>query len=160
MSRVWGVPAITAVMLTVACGLPHDPADTLNHVRHGTLRVGVVNNPPWVVDEGAQVTGVEGRLVAILAAALDARVEWVREPEFGLMRTLKDRDLALVIAGFDENVPWAKSVALTRPYVESPPGTAHVLALPPGENAWLLFVERQLEAHQGEVDDWLGARRP
>jgi polar amino acid transport system substrate-binding protein len=131
-----------------ACGLPRDPSGTLDYVRGGTLRVGVAHNPPWVIDRGAVVDGVEGRLVASIAGAIHAKVEWVRGPEFELIKALHKRELHLVIGGFDAKLPWAQQVAFTRPYMTSPEGVAHVLAAPPGENEWLMLIEQTLEWHK------------
>jgi polar amino acid transport system substrate-binding protein len=131
------------------CGLPRDPAGTLEYVRGGTLRVGVAHNPPWVIDRGGdEVDGVEGRLAASIAGAVHARIEWVRRPEFELIKSLRKRELHLVIGGFDAKLPWAQEVAFTRPYMTSPEGVAHVLAAPPGENQWLMLIEQTLEWHK------------
>jgi polar amino acid transport system substrate-binding protein len=134
-----------------ACALPRDPAGTLDYVHGGTLRVGVANNPPWVIDKGGQVDGVEARLAAVIAANAGARIEWVRLPEFELIKALRKRELQLVIAGFDAALPWAEEVAFTRPYLTSPEGVAHVLAAPPGENAWLMLVERTLQSQESSL---------
>jgi polar amino acid transport system substrate-binding protein len=202
-----------------ACGLPRDADGTLARARHGVLRVGVVRAEPWVSDSNGAVAGVEGALVARIAQALDARVEWVRRSESELLEGLHARKLDLVDAGLTKESPWAKEVALTRPYYVDtlvvaaargasvgsldglqvavevgdpiadelrgrgavpvavpdiaratlpvavpswraaalglvPTGVVlgehpHVLAVAPGENAWLVYVERTLrrEAH-------------
>jgi polar amino acid transport system substrate-binding protein len=125
--------------------MPRDASHTLERVRGGTLRVGIVENDPWVVDRGSAVGGIEGRFVTDVASAIGARIEWVREPEFELIRLLHDRKVQLVIGGFDTKVRWAQEVALTRPYLERD-RKSHVLAAPPGENAWLMFLDQRLEA--------------
>jgi len=133
------------------CGIPRDAAGTLESVRGGVIRIGVVANRPWVVDRGTTVDGVEGRLASAVASSLGARIEWRRMPEFELMRALRKREIQLVIGGFDAKLPWAREVAFTRPYLESPDGKAHVLAAPPGENAWLVFLDRELDARKGQI---------
>src|SRR3954470_6776346 len=119
------------------CSLPRDAAGTVDFVRGGVMRVGVVHHPPWVVDHGEVVDGIEGRLVSAIAQRVGARVEWVRGPEFELIQSLSRRELQLVIGGFDVSLPWAEKVAFTRPYLKTPDGLAHVIAAAPGENAWL-----------------------
>ena len=138
--------AFAAGLLLCGCGVPRDASNTLNNARGGTLHVGIVANPPWVIDRGSAVDGVEGRLAARLAQGLHARIEWVRLPEFELIHALHERKLQLVIGGFNPQVTWAREVALTRPYYEGADGTPHVLAAPPGENAWLMRVDQELEA--------------
>jgi polar amino acid transport system substrate-binding protein len=151
---------ICAPLALVGCGLPRDAAGTLRYVRGGTMRVGIVANRPWVVDRGDTIEGVEGRLVTGMAASLGARIEWVRLPEFELIRALHRRELHLGIGGFDAKVPWAQEVALTRPYLESPDGKAHVLAAPPGENAWLVLLDRTIEARKAEIPSLLAEAVP
>jgi len=161
---------VPLLLLTVACNLPRDPDRTLNRVTHGTMRVGIVHNPPWVIDSGIDVTGVEAAIVKGLAHELGARVEWERGPAPRLFEKLHDRELQLLIGGFTDTLPWRQQVAFTRPYYESPaPRDAppsrrgnterHVLAAAPGENAWLVRVEQALHARQAAVPAALAAER-
>ncbi len=212
---------VAIVVATVACNVPRDADGTLDRVRGRVLRVGIVNAPPWAVDTGGSVSGVEAVLVTALAGELGARVEWVRRPEAELMAALHDRGVDVVIGGLTGDMPWKKEVALTRAYytdtvvVGVPQGTVmrevrgqtiaiedgdpvagelkkrnampviaadlarapgavaapvwrlaalgrvntgivlqeqkHVLAVAPGENAWLVRVERALHARQAEI---------
>src|SRR4051812_18681677 len=87
------VLAFYYLFICAACALPSDSSRALDRIRGGVMRVGVVANDPWVIDTGLKVDGIEGRLVAALAAVMDARVEWVRKPEFQLMRALRDREV-------------------------------------------------------------------
>jgi polar amino acid transport system substrate-binding protein len=219
-------PIVVAGLVVVgACGLPKDADGTLDRVRGGAMRVGVVVDTPWVTDSAGAAGGVEGALVAQLARELGARVEWVRRPESALLQSLHDRELDLVIGGFTDASPWKAKVALTRPYYtdtvvvavahapDTPTGiqrqpiavtagdplvavlrgrgatprpvrdlallrdssvavaaplwrldalrrvslgvvvheAPHVLALPPGENAWMVFVERLLHAREATI---------
>jgi len=141
---------VVSTLLLSGCGIPHDASHTLQNITGGTLRVGVVANEPWVIDRGATVEGLEGELVQRVAASIGARIEWVRMPEFELVRAVHDRRIQLVIGGFDPKVRWAKDVALTRPYLETPDGKAHVVAAPPGENAWLMVLDRQIELFKSQ----------
>lgn len=147
-----------------ACHLPRDADGTLDRVRGGTLRVGVVSAPPWVADSAGALGGVEVRLVEDLARTLGARVTWARRREAELFEALHRRELDLVIGGLTAEEPWGKEVAFTHPYlvdtvgVDLTPGTVtrtivreHVLAAPPGENAWLVHVERFLRTRQAQV---------
>jgi hypothetical protein len=79
------------------------------------------------------------------------------------MTALSERRLDLVVAGLDAESPWAQDVSLTTDYltadeVVTVPGAEpvdtgthlsgldHVMAVPPGENAWQSTVERFLLA--------------
>jgi ABC-type amino acid transport substrate-binding protein len=156
--------AVAAALVLVACGLPRDASGTMDRVRHGTMRVGVSPSPPWVTDSAGTLGGVEVRLVEDLARTLDARVLWVRRSEGELLPALRERELDLVIGGLTASEPWRQEVAFTHPYyvdtvgVALVPGTVtrtvvrqHVLAAPPGENAWLVHVERFLRARMSQV---------
>ena len=151
------IPVIV-LSVVVACGLPRDPQDTLERVRGGTLRVGFVVDTPWVTESGGRAGGIEGAIAAELARGLGARVAWTHASETPLLTALHDGDLDLVIAGLTTESPWAAKASFTRPYyvdtttvdgerTEVP----HVVAVPRGENAWQVHVERVLESRKGEL---------
>lgn len=214
--------AILLALASAACDLPRDAGGTLDRVRGGTVRVGVVDNPPWVVASADGVGGVEGAFVTGLARELGARPVWVRRPEAELLAALKHRELDVVIGGLTSDVPWKREVALTKPYYtdtvvvgvapSAPPmrdlkgvpvaveagdpvaavlrkkdatpvsvadlahapgpvaaptwrlaalgrqssglalqQTRHAIATAPGENAWLVLIERRLRAQQSAI---------
>lgn len=119
---------VAASVLLGGCDWPRDAAGTLNDVRGGTLRVGVTDNPPWVVLQDDAPAGAEIRLVEALADDLDADIVWVEGADADLMEALHGRSLHLVIGGFDAAAPWAKQASLTRPYIT----THSVVAVPTG----------------------------
>jgi polar amino acid transport system substrate-binding protein len=129
-----------------ACGFPRDTDHTLEHVRGGIMRVGVVDHAPWAHASESGVSGVEPALVADLAHQLGARPEWRRGAESELLQSLHERELDIVVGGLTADSPWKSEVALTRPY-EGGDDAKHVLAVAPGENAWLMRVEEYLETH-------------
>src|SRR5829696_8655423 len=135
-----------ATVCTTACGLPRDADGTLDRVRNGTLRVGVAVDTPWVTDSGGAAGGIEGWLAAEIARSLRARAAWVPGPHPRLLKELSERRLDLVIGGLEDSSPWSTEVALTKPYFEK-----HVVAVPLGENAWLVHVERELRARKPQV---------
>ena len=92
------------------------------------MRVGVTENPPWVVLQEDAPAGAEVRLVEALAADLDADIEWVEGADAELMEALHGRSLHLVIGGLDATAPWSKQASLTRPYLT----THSVVAVPSG----------------------------
>jgi ABC-type amino acid transport substrate-binding protein len=118
----------------------------MDHIQGGVVRVGVVEHPPWAVASARGVSGVEPTLVADLARQLHARPAWRLGAESELLEALHDRKLDIVVGGLTSDSPWKSEVALTRPY-EGGDDAKHVLAVAPGENAWLMHVERYLETH-------------
>lgn len=213
------------------CDMPRDPVNTLERVRGGTLRVGIVENDPWVRISESEPSGVEIDLVKQFADEVGAsRIEWVQGSEDELMEVLTKYDLDLVVGGLVQSSPWSKNVGFTRPYFQSevvvgipgtnhppdleglevavqPPSAAeailakkgavpvrmtdlsealgpvaapawkieslgmtptrhdltklkHVMAVPPGENGWLVRLERFLLAREPHVKEALKEVRP
>ncbi|MEX2494954.1 MAG: transporter substrate-binding domain-containing protein [Woeseia sp.] len=201
-------------MLLAGCELPEtfpvDPERTLQKVRGGSLRAGVIHAPPWVIAEG-DPSGVEADLVRHLARDFAADIEWVRGAPDQLLVLLEEHELDILIGGFEKSSPVTKKVGKTRPYASvewwllgqaadadisgepvgvehgkaaalvkaahatpvfrTRPGAPalqvlprmgkkapvppqgirvlgsshHVLLLPPGENAWVVAVDRSLQ---------------
>ena len=148
--RVLGV-VVVLVGLLASCGLsvPADPNGTLDRVTGGILRVGVSPNPPWTeVTQGTEPTGTEVELVREFAATLPAEVSWTAGGEEALITAMEHGELDLVIGGLTADTPWEKHAAITTPYAEGigPDGKRIklVMAAPPGENAFLLRLEKFL----------------
>ena len=153
MPRWWRVTLLVTVVtaLFAGCGvtIPTDPEGTLERVSAGTLRVGVSPNPPWTeATQGAEPTGTEVRLVEEFATGLPAEISWTVGGEESLVKMLEIGELDLVIGGLTADTPWADHVAVTKPYGEAtgPDGKRIklVMAAPPGENAYLLTLEKFL----------------
>ena len=135
-------------LLAAGCQYPRDPEGTLDRVEGGTLRVGVIEDPPWVDLSGPEPSGVEPELVRRFAAQLDAEIEWVEGTESDLAEALAGFQLDLIIGGLDRGWPYGKELALTRPYLDTevqigvPPGTD----LPDDLDGEEIWVERNSEA--------------
>jgi polar amino acid transport system substrate-binding protein len=100
------------------CEFPADPEGTLDRVRGGVMRVGVTPAEPWVkLPASGPPAGVEVELVKAFADELGATVEWVEGSESDLVEALHGRQLDVVIAGLTRQSEWARSAALTRPYL-------------------------------------------
>src|SRR3954451_19430078 len=93
------VSLIALALALAGCDLPHDSDATLQRVKGGTMRVGIVVDTPWVTDSADGAGGVGAALVRTLASRLGARVQWVRGTESELLQTLSKRELDLVIGG-------------------------------------------------------------
>lgn len=149
-----GVVPLLAFLL-IDCGvMPRDSFGTLDRVRSGELRVGVVSRPPWVRVDGDQVAGVEPELIERWAHQLDAQVTWRQGAEADLVEALHRRELDVLAAGLHSESPYGSQVAFTRPYLEIEDrygaNKRHVLAVMPGESALLLSLDRFL-ASQDET---------
>ena len=128
-----------------ACDLPRDPEETLEAVRGQELRVGVLK-----FGENAEK---DRPIVERLAASLDAKLTYVEGDAHALVEDLKRGHLHLVIGGVPESTPFGRELGLSKPV-----GPLHgareeekrVLAVRPGENAFLLRVNQAIEAAKAE----------
>jgi polar amino acid transport system substrate-binding protein len=128
-------------------GFPRDAKGTLQRVRGGTMRVGLVENPPWVVRQGDEPAGIEPELVRQFAAELRATPEWHWGGEQAQMEALEKYELDLLLGGITRKTPWKSDVGLTSGYFEE-----HAFATAPGENGWIKKLDEFLHRHQGEIE--------
>lgn len=148
--------ALPALLLVAAAcdAIPADPGGTLERVRGGVMLVGVTDSPPWIIrpepGPGGEPTGPEADLVRGFARAIDARVRWEWAPLDENLERLERRELDLVAAGLTRDSPWARRVPFTRPYARWR-AEERALAVPPGENAFLVALERWLRTHPAPV---------
>jgi hypothetical protein len=137
--------------------MPRDPEGTLERVRGGELRAGAVLNPPFVALEDGRPAGADVELVESFAAALGARVTWSIAPGEDLVAALEEFRIDLVAGGFTRDDPRVKKLGISRAYAPrvAPPASPlplpgaprekeYVLVAPPGENRFLLTLDRHL----------------
>lgn len=168
VSRSWlRLVSLLAVALVAGCDLPKDPERTSERAVGGTIRVGVIASPPWASLAEGRPQGIECDLVQAFAASLDAKVSWVPGGESRLMQALAEYRLDIVIGGVEDASAWRDRVGMTLPYYRSeaardPTGAGpqhravrHVVAAPPGENGWLLRLDRFLQARRTEIAERL-----
>lgn len=123
------VAIATAGLLALAgCDFPADPEGTLARAEGGTVRVGLIDNPPWVALGSGEPQGVEPELLRRFARSIDADIEWIEGTESELAEALRGFQVDVVAGGLTRAWPYATHVALTRPYVD----TEIQLGLPPG----------------------------
>jgi hypothetical protein len=135
---------LVAAMLA-GCDLPRDPEETLGTVQGQDLRVGVLK-----FGENAEK---DRPIVERLATSLGSKLVYVEGDAHALFEDLKRGHLHLVIGGVPESTPFAKELGLSKPV--GPLHGAHeevgrVIAVRPGENAFLLRVNQAIEAAKAE----------
>jgi polar amino acid transport system substrate-binding protein len=111
------------------------------------MTVGVAEDPPFVGRRGEEASGVEADMIRGFAKELGATVKWRWGAQEKHFHDLEQFQLDLVAGGVTAKSPWSKNVAITRPYAETLDKEKHALAAPPGENAFLLELEKFLAAH-------------
>src|SRR5688572_3231750 len=137
-------PLIVLAFLLTACGLPRDPEGTLERIEGKFMRVGMVESAPWaIVGEDGERSGIEVELIHGLAEELDTEIEWTDGPEAELFESIELGKLDLVIGGFTADNPWSSKVSFIQPYFMLGEDQ-HVMAVPHGENAWIVRVESYL----------------
>ncbi len=126
-----GIALLAAAVLALAgCGMPKDPEGTLDRARGGTLRVGLLLDPPWSGLSEGRPEGVEVELLEGFAKSIGATIEWKVGPAGELMKALEHRQLDVVAGGLTKENPFLKKLGVTRPYhrtelwIGVPPGVA------------------------------------
>ena len=138
---------LAAVLLAAGCGIPRDMDSTLERVRGGTLRVGVVEREPFTRVEHGTPAGPEVELVQELAQKLGATVEWTVGAESRLMEAVSHRQLDLVIGGIAADTPYGSHVALSQPYLHG----RLTVGVPPGQAAPSELKGQRVAVAQGHV---------
>ncbi|MFL6588098.1 MAG: ABC transporter substrate-binding protein [Luteimonas sp.] len=145
------LPLLLLCLCLAACGqYPRDTHDSSHRARE-SMRVGLSHDPPYVVVRpGADPVGPEVAVIQAFANAHDLRVEWVVDGHDAMMGDLVEHRLHMVAGGHTAQSPWT-DVSWSRRFVvpdaRGRPATRRI-ALPPGENAWQLDVDRWLYAQR------------
>ncbi len=123
--------AFVAVTACASCeSLPRDPnGSTQQIMARGTLRVGLIEHPPWVIRTDAEPAGAEVELIKGFAASLGATPEWQWGGEERLLGALEKYELDVVAGGLSEKTPWSDRVGLTKSYFRE----NFVVGVPPGQ---------------------------
>jgi ABC-type amino acid transport substrate-binding protein len=151
MARLLRFIGAAIPMLLASCGLPRDPEKTSERVASThELRVGVSDNPPWTITNGAEPTGIEPDLIRRFASSIGAHVLWTRASETQLVQALKEGQLDVVAAGLEKKTQWSTTAGASQPYGEDGQGKKHILLAAPGENRFILtldtFLTEQMRA--------------
>ena len=156
--RRWLPLALATGAVALACALPRDPEGTLERVRGGELRVGVVEHPAYLRLAGEEPEGPKADLVRDLARELDARIVWLPGRAEELARAAEGFGVDLLAGGWEQGSKLAAGLGVTRPFhtaqgIAEAPGVEprerrYVWLVPPGENAWLLTLDEFLVARR------------
>ncbi|QIN83780.1 transporter substrate-binding domain-containing protein [Rubrobacter tropicus] len=144
----WICLAALVAISSGGCGFPRDPMGTLERVRGGQMRVGVVANEPWTRANG-EPSGVEVELIEDFAGELRAETVHVRGTTPELLQAARQGEVDVVVGGFTDESPGIreqKEAGITRPYLVTRP----VVGVPPGEEEPEDLAG--LEVAVGEVD--------
>lgn len=138
--------ACLAAAALVGCGTPKDPAGTTSQVSGGVLRAGLVRGPDMAADRA---------IISRLARDLDARVEFETGEAHQLVAALEKGQVHVIGGGLPAATPFKAHLGLSRPAGRlsgSPDGEKRVLAVRPGENGFLLALNRAIAAETAAED--------
>lgn len=140
---------LTCVILALcACSdYPRDTENSLARAHQSGLRVGLSHDPPFVDLSGGEPVGIEVDWIRRFADGRGMQVEWVTGGHDALMLELVDFRLQLVAGGHHRDSPWTDASWSLPVKIATADGLVERrFALPPGENAWQLAIDRQLHA--------------
>jgi polar amino acid transport system substrate-binding protein len=115
-ARIFLVAAMLVV--TISCDdLPRDQNGATKQIQaRGTIRVGIIENPPWVIRSDGAPAGAEVDLVNEFSSRMGAQPVWQWGGEEQLLGALEKYELDIVIGGLSDTTPWTDRVGLTRGY--------------------------------------------
>lgn len=121
--------ATILTLLTSCEDYPKDVKHTLDSVQSGVLRVGLVENPPWVIRGADGPQGLEPEMIRKLATQLDAEVRWHWGSTAIVIQALEQHQVQLAAGGFITGPQLPSTVAATKPYYT----TRHTIGFLPNE---------------------------
>jgi len=136
-------------LMSFSCdSLPMDQKGTVQRIAEThELRVGLVENPPFVVRDGDEPRGVEVEAIKSFAESQNAHPVWTWGGEQKLMKQLEHYEMDLVAGGLKKDTPWKSYVGMTDTYT----GT-EVIATPPGENQLIKRLDQFLADNRPEIE--------
>lgn len=151
------LPGGILCLLLLACeDYPRDPEGTWERIADRGVRIGVVDDIPSITPDSLpeHLSPANEEVALVRRMIRDLRLEvatWQTGPGDQLLGRLERFELDLVIGRYTAGSPWGRRVAFSRPWMtDFTDGSRPVLALPPGENRWLMEVDRWIV---GRKDD-------
>lgn len=139
--------ALLACSVCISCdALPKDPDGTVERVRGGSFRVGMIASPPLPSADRTPAAGKAQRFVEGVAASAEARPEVVAGAAEPLLSMLEAGELDLVVGPMTEKSPWMTTVTFLPPLEKDMTGDGHhqlVAMARNGENAWITLLDRE-----------------
>jgi polar amino acid transport system substrate-binding protein len=126
---------VLVVLVAAGCDFPRDPRGTLEGVKNGTMRVGIVDHDPWTQIEEGHASGVEVELLKDFARELGAEASFVPGTTPELLEAAKEAEVDVLIGGFTSTSPGVsegKEAGVTGTYLT----TRFVVGVPPDRPAF------------------------
>jgi polar amino acid transport system substrate-binding protein len=126
-------------LVFISCSFPKDPKDSYAKAKQESLKVGIVNNPPYTTYHEGIASGTEVELIEKFAEKEGLKVEYRDGSESALIKKLENYEIHLLIGGFDKKTEWKKKAGLTSKYNDK-----NVFLIAKGENELLYRLETVL----------------
>lgn len=133
---------------------PKDTHHTLQQIQsRGMLRIGAIAQAPWAFQEEGVAKGIEINLAMAFARSLGAepQVEFLSEAE--ATEYLRQHQIDLMVGGLTNASPRKDELGLTRIYFQTGEEQKyeHVMAVPKGENGFLVRLETFLKQQHNRI---------
>lgn len=92
-----------------------------------------------------------------LGEEIGVRLIFVEETEAVLIEKLEKYEIDIVIAGLNSDSPWKSKAGFTNPYATIN-GKNYSIAVPPGENAFLVHIEKFLNRNKEKIRGWVNGK--
>ncbi|HET6527678.1 MAG TPA: transporter substrate-binding domain-containing protein [Balneolaceae bacterium] len=139
---------LSFITVFLACGrYPKDARGTLEEALDDTLKVGVAVREGWVMVQNGEPRGREVLLAKAFADDLNATIDWLIADESELIPLLEKGKIHMLLGGFTQDSPWKSHVGFTTTYIKVD-DKEHAIAVPPGENAFLMRLEQFLNEYK------------
>lgn len=126
--------------LIISCdNYPKDTKHSFKEAKAKGLKVGVVENPPYVVVQNDSISGIEIRLIEEFAEKHNLNIRYIRDTETHLIKQLENHELHIVAGGFNRKTVWSSKAGRTASYDQK-----HVLLISKGENRLLYKLEQHI----------------
>jgi len=146
--------SLIVISILAQCSIPQDPHHTLDNImQRKYIRAGVSENAPWVKLNG-EISGIEVSILKDFSKSLACTIQWISGTESTLLDSLRRFKLDIVISGLTINSIWKGHIGMTRPFAEIN-DLQFVIAVPPGENEWLMKLEEFLYLKKDSIQKHL-----
>ncbi len=133
---------------------PKDTHHTLQHIRsRGVLRIGAIEQPPWAYREEGVAKGIEIELAMAFARSLGVEPQIEFRSEADATEYLGQHQIDLMVGGLTNASPRKDDLGLTRTYFQTGDEHTdeHVMAVPKGENGFLVKLDTFLKQQQNRI---------
>ncbi|MCM4155520.1 transporter substrate-binding domain-containing protein [Gramella sp. AN32] len=137
------VLVIAFILVLAGCSFPKDPENSFEKAKNDELKIGIIENPPFITFINGKAEGPEIELIKGFARENNLKISFTKGNESGLIEELQKYKLHILSGGFEKGTIWKKEATPTAPYDNS-----HVFLVPKGKNRLLQHLETYILKNQ------------